>query len=70
MQFIYEHYKPDLVLMRSAHLDHGSGRRGLCGAHLVKAKNVIPMHYGANPIAYGKAGDFVNAMKGTRAKSP
>jgi hypothetical protein len=26
------------------------------------------MHYGANPIAYGKPDDFVNAMKGSPGK--
>jgi len=34
----------------------------------VPAKNVIPIHYGSNPLAKGTAAEFLEAMKGSNSK--
>jgi L-ascorbate metabolism protein UlaG (beta-lactamase superfamily) len=69
MQFIFEHYKPDLVLMPiGGTLTMDPADAAYAARTWVKASNVIPMHYGANPIAYGKPQDFVDAMKGSPTK--
>jgi L-ascorbate metabolism protein UlaG (beta-lactamase superfamily) len=34
----------------------------------VPAKNVIPIHYGSNPLAKGTAAEFLEAMKGSSSK--
>jgi L-ascorbate metabolism protein UlaG (beta-lactamase superfamily) len=69
MQFIYEHYKPDLVLMPiGGNFTMDPADAAHAARTWVKAKSVIPMHYGANPLTAGKPEDFVNAMKGSASK--
>src|SRR5438132_845180 len=66
MQFIAEHYKPDLVLMPiGGNFTMDPLDAAYAARTWVKPKNVIPMHYGANPLTNGKPEDFVNAMKGS-----
>ena len=69
MQFIAEYYKPDLMLMPiggNFTMDHSDA------AYAVKTwlrpKHVIPMHYGANPIAKGTASGFQAALQGSGYK--
>jgi L-ascorbate metabolism protein UlaG (beta-lactamase superfamily) len=69
MQFIAEHYKPDLVLMPiGGNFTMDPLDAAYAARTWVKARNVIPMHYGANPLTAGKPEDFVNAMKGSSSK--
>jgi len=69
MQFIAEHYKPDLVLMPiGGNFTMDPLDAAFAARTWVKSKNVIPMHYGANPLTAGKPEDFVNAMKGSSSK--
>jgi len=69
MQFISEHYQPDLVLMPiGGNFTMDPLDAAFAARTWVKPKNVIPMHYGANPLTAGKPEDFVNAMKGGASK--
>src|SRR5258706_1794430 len=64
MQFISEHYKPDLVLMPiggNFTMDHDDA--AFATRSWVKPKMVIPMHYGANPITKGTLAGFQAAMQ-------
>ncbi len=66
MQFIAEHYQPDLVLMPiGGNFTMDPLDAAYAARTWVKPKNVIPMHYGANPLTNGKPEDFANAMKGS-----
>jgi L-ascorbate metabolism protein UlaG (beta-lactamase superfamily) len=69
MQFINEHYKPDLVLMPiGGNFTMGPIDAAFAARTWVKAPNIIPMHYGSNPLANGRPEDFVEAMKGAPSK--
>jgi L-ascorbate metabolism protein UlaG (beta-lactamase superfamily) len=35
---------------------------------MLKIPNVIPMHYGANPLAKGTSQEFLGLMKGSKQK--
>ncbi len=66
MQFISEHYKPDVVLMPiggNFTMDHDDA--AFAARTWVKPKYVIPMHYGSNPITKGTLAGFQAAMKGS-----
>jgi L-ascorbate metabolism protein UlaG (beta-lactamase superfamily) len=66
MQFVADYYKPDLVLMPiggNFTMDHSDAAFAV--KTWIKPKTVIPMHYGANPIAKGTAAGFVAAMQGS-----
>jgi L-ascorbate metabolism protein UlaG (beta-lactamase superfamily) len=66
MQFIAEHYKPDLILMPvggNFTMDHDDAAFAV--KTWLKPKHVIPMHYGSNPITKGTATGFVAALQGT-----
>ncbi len=66
MQFISEHYKPDVVLMPiggNFTMDHDDA--AFAARTWVKPKYVIPIHYGSNPIAKGNVAGFLAAMKGS-----
>ena len=69
MQFIAEYYKPDLVLMPiggNFTMDHDDAAYAV--KTWVKPKHVIPIHYGANPIAKGTAAGFQAALQGSGYK--
>src|SRR5712691_10929415 len=54
MQFISEHYKPDLVLMPiGGNFTMDPADAAFAARTWVKSKTVIPMHYGANPLMKG-----------------
>lgn len=66
MQFISEHYKPDVVLVPiggNFTMDHDDAAFAV--RTWVKPKYVIPMHYGSNPITKGTLAGFQAAMKGS-----
>ena len=66
MQFISEHYKPDVVLMPiggNFTMDHDDA--AFAARTWVKPKYVIPMHYGSNPITKGTLAGFQAAMQGS-----
>lgn len=66
MQFISEHYKPDVVLMPiggNFTMDHDDA--AFVARNWVKAKYTIPMHYGVSPLAKGTLAGFMAAMKGS-----
>jgi len=69
MKWISEYYKPDLVLLPIGGytaMDPKDAAYAL--RELIKPKYAIPMHYGANPLAYGTPQDFVEAMRGVATK--
>jgi len=66
MQFISEHYKPDVVLMPiggNFTMDHDDA--AFAARTWIKPKYVIPMHYGSNPIVKGTLAGFQAAMQGS-----
>lgn len=64
MRFIADYYKPDLVLMPiGGNFTMGPQEAAYAAEQLVRAPQVIPMHYGANPLAKGTAGEFVALLK-------
>ncbi len=69
MQFISEHYKPDLVLIPIAGnftLDPADAAFAM--RTWVKSKSVIAMHYGSNPLTKGTYAEFAEAMKGSSTR--
>ena len=69
MQFISEHYKPDVVLIPiggNFTMDHDDAAFAV--RTWVKPKSVVPMHYGANPITKGTLAGFQAAMQGSSIK--
>ncbi|MBI3374525.1 MAG: metal-dependent hydrolase [Betaproteobacteria bacterium] len=69
MQFISEHYKPDLVLIPiggNFTMDHDDA--AFAARTWIKPKNIIPIHYGANPITKGTLAGFQAAMQGSPIK--
>lgn len=69
MKFIYDHYKPDLVLIPiGGNFTMDPQDAAFAMKNWVPAKNVIPIHYGSNPLAKGTAAEFLEAMKGSASK--
>ena len=69
MKFIYDHYKPDLVLIPiGGNFTMDPADAAFAMKNWVPAKNVIPIHYGSNPLAKGTAAEFLEAMKGSSSK--
>jgi L-ascorbate metabolism protein UlaG (beta-lactamase superfamily) len=69
MQFISEHYRPDLVLMPiGGNFTMDPADAAFAARTWVKSKTVIPMHYGANPLVKGTPAEFLEAMKGSPVK--
>ena len=69
MKFIYDRYKPDLVLIPiggNFTMDPEDAAFGM--KNWIPAKMVIPIHHGSNPLAKGTAAEFVEAMKGSSSK--
>jgi L-ascorbate metabolism protein UlaG (beta-lactamase superfamily) len=66
MQFISEYYKPDLVLIPiggNFTMDHDDA--AFAARTWIKPKYIVPIHYGANPIAKGTLAGFQAAMQGS-----
>ncbi|HSU22012.1 MAG TPA: metal-dependent hydrolase [Variovorax sp.] len=63
MKFIAEHYRPDLVLMPiGGHFTMDPADAAFATREWLKPAFVIPMHYGANPLAKGTPDQFVRAL--------
>jgi L-ascorbate metabolism protein UlaG (beta-lactamase superfamily) len=64
MKFIADYYKPDLVLMPiGGNFTMGPKEAAYAATELIRAPQVIPMHYGANPLAKGTPAQFLSFMK-------
>jgi L-ascorbate metabolism protein UlaG (beta-lactamase superfamily) len=64
MKFIAEYYKPDLVLMPiGGNFTMGPKEAAYAARELIKVPQVIPMHYGANPLTQGTPAQFLGFMK-------
>jgi L-ascorbate metabolism protein UlaG (beta-lactamase superfamily) len=69
MKFIGEYYKPDLLLAPiGGNFTMGPKDAAYATKEFIKPKAVIPMHYGANPLAKGTLPEFVGAMQGSSIK--
>lgn len=67
MKLIGERYKPDLALVPiGGNFTMDPADAAWAVKEMLKPRFVIPMHYGANPLAKGTAAQFVEAM-GTSA---
>lgn len=63
MKFIADYYKPDLVLMPiGGHFTMDPKDAAYATREWIKAKAVIPMHYGANPLGKGTPAEFSQAL--------
>lgn len=71
MKFIAEYYHPDLVLMPiGGNFTMDPADAAYATREWLRPRFVVPMHYGANPLAKGTAPEFVRALgdgTGTRA---
>ncbi|MBA2961579.1 MULTISPECIES: metal-dependent hydrolase [Ramlibacter] len=69
MKFIAEYYKPDLVLMPiGGHFTMDPRDAAYATREWIKAKAVIPMHYGANPLGKGTPAEFSQALGSTSTR--
>lgn len=69
MQFISEHYKPDLVLIPiGGNFTMDPADAAFAMRTWVKSKSVIAMHYGSNPLTKGTYAEFAEAMKGSATR--
>jgi L-ascorbate metabolism protein UlaG (beta-lactamase superfamily) len=69
MRFISEYYKPDLVLMPiGGHFTMAPADAAFAPREWIKPKNVIPMHYGANPLGRGTPEEYVRALGATTTR--
>jgi L-ascorbate metabolism protein UlaG (beta-lactamase superfamily) len=67
MRLIGERYKPDLALVPiGGHFTMDPADAAWAITEMIKPRYVIPMHYGANPLAKGTAKEFADAL----AQSP
>jgi L-ascorbate metabolism protein UlaG (beta-lactamase superfamily) len=64
MKLIGEMYKPDLVLMPigGGQFVMNPADAAFSTRELIKAKAVIPMHYGTNPLLPGTPAEFIKAL--------
>jgi L-ascorbate metabolism protein UlaG (beta-lactamase superfamily) len=63
MKFIADYYKPDVVLIPiGGNFTMGPIDAAYAIKEWFKAKTVIPMHYGTNPLAKGTAAEFLQAI--------
>ena len=64
MRFIADYYKPDLVLMPiGGNFTMGPQEAAYAARELIRVPQVVPMHYGANPLAKGTPEQFLAFMK-------
>lgn len=64
MKFIADYYKPDLVLMPiGGNFTMGPKDAAYAARELIRVRNVIPMHYGANPLAKGTPEQLMDFLK-------
>jgi len=64
MKFIADYYKPDLVLMPiGGNFTMGPKEAAYAARELIRVPQLIPMHYGANPLAKGTPEQLLGFMK-------
>jgi L-ascorbate metabolism protein UlaG (beta-lactamase superfamily) len=69
MKYIGQRYKPDLALVPiGGNFTMDPQDAAWAVKELIQPKAVIPMHYGANPLAKGTAKEFVDAMGSSPVK--
>jgi L-ascorbate metabolism protein UlaG (beta-lactamase superfamily) len=69
MKFIAEYYKPDLIMMPiGGNFTMGPKEAAFAAKEWLKIPNVIPMHFGANPLAKGTAEEFQKLLEGSGIK--
>lgn len=69
MKFIAEYYKPDVVLMPiGGNFTMGPKEAAYAARELIRVPNVIPMHYGANPLAKGTPDQFLSFLNDANIK--
>jgi L-ascorbate metabolism protein UlaG (beta-lactamase superfamily) len=69
MKLIGERYRPDIALVPiGGHFTMDPADAAWAVKTLIQPKVVIPMHYGANPLATGTAQAFVQAMSGSAVR--
>jgi L-ascorbate metabolism protein UlaG (beta-lactamase superfamily) len=69
MKWIGEYYKPDLVLIPiGGHFTMDPVDAAFALKEWIKPKYVIPMHYGANPLAKGTLAELQQALGATAIK--
>jgi L-ascorbate metabolism protein UlaG (beta-lactamase superfamily) len=69
MKLIAEYYKPDVVLMPiGGNFTMNPVKAAFAASELVRAKVVIPMHYGANPLGKGTPAEFIQALGQTSTR--
>ena len=63
MKFIGEYYQPDVLLIPiGGNFTMGPEDAAFATTQWIKPKSVIPMHYGANPLAKGTLPQFEQAL--------
>jgi len=66
MKFIFDRYKPDLVLIPiGGNFTMDPEDAAYAMKNWIPAKQVIPMHYNSNPLTKGTLAEFEAAMKGS-----
>lgn len=69
MKLISDFYKPDVILIPiGGNFTMGPREAAYAIKSWFQPKAVIPMHYGANPLAKGTVAEFLEAMKGSDIK--
>ncbi len=69
MKFIYDRYKPDLVLIPiGGNFTMDPEDAAYAMKNWIPAKMVMPIHYNSNPLAKGTLAEFVEAMKGSKSQ--
>jgi L-ascorbate metabolism protein UlaG (beta-lactamase superfamily) len=70
MAFIAQYYKPNLVLMPiGGNFTMGPEEAAHAAKELIKVTDIIPMHYGANPLAKGTAAQLLEHLKGSAIRA-
>jgi L-ascorbate metabolism protein UlaG (beta-lactamase superfamily) len=69
MKLIASYYKPDLLLIPiGGNFTMGPKDATYASRELLNIPNVIPMHYGANPLAKGTSQEFLTFMKDSKLR--
>jgi len=69
MKLIASYYKPDLLLIPiGGNFTMGPKDAAYASRELLNIPNVIPMHYGANPLAKGTSQEFLTFMKDSKLR--
>jgi L-ascorbate metabolism protein UlaG (beta-lactamase superfamily) len=69
MKFIFDRYKPDLVLIPiGGNFTMDPEDAAYAMKTWIPAKMVMPIHYNSNPLAKGTLAEFEEAMKGSKSQ--